>query len=76
MRFRQGAESAFAPAYEVDSGAMPGATAYASYPGGQDSGNAGYTDAPFAQPRGITLQLHKNYKLFQLATKISLANRL
>jgi hypothetical protein len=55
MRFRQGAESAFAPAYEVDSGAMPGATAYASYPGGQDSGNAGYTDAPFAQPRGITI---------------------
>ncbi|XP_021966147.1 synaptogyrin isoform X2 [Folsomia candida] len=51
-RFRQGAEQAFAPAYEVDSGAMPGATAYSSYPGGQDMGPGGYSEPPFNTGRG------------------------
>lgn len=49
MRFRQGAEQAFAPTYEVDPGAMPGATAYSSYPGGEDMGSSAYTEAPFGQ---------------------------
>ncbi|ODN04637.1 Synaptogyrin-2 [Orchesella cincta] len=49
MRFRQGAEQAFAPAYDVDPGAMPGATAYSSYPGGQDMGSSAYTEQPFGQ---------------------------
>jgi len=52
QRFRQGAESAFAPAYEVDSGAMPGATAYSSYPGGPDMGAGGYQEPPFSQSKG------------------------
>lgn len=49
MRFRQGAEQAFAPTYEVDAGAMPGATAYSSYPGGEDLGSSAYSEAPFGQ---------------------------
>ncbi len=52
MRFRQGAEQAFAPTYEVDPGAMPGATAYSSYPGGEDMGSSAYTEAPFGQGKG------------------------
>lgn len=52
LRFRQGADSAFAPSYEVDSGAMPGATAYSSYPGGADMGQGGYQDPPFGSQQG------------------------
>jgi len=47
LRFRSGSDSAFAPSYDVDSSAMPGATAYSSYPGGADGG--GYQEPPFGQ---------------------------
>lgn len=52
LRFRQGADSAFAPSYEADASSLPGA-AYTSYPGGPDS-DTGYQEAPFSsnQPRG------------------------
>ncbi|XP_075231120.1 synaptogyrin isoform X1 [Lycorma delicatula] len=52
QRFRQGADSAFAPTYEADPSSLPGA-AYTSYPGGPDT-DAGYQEAPFSgnQPRG------------------------
>ena len=65
MRWRAGAEGAFAPAYEVDSGAMPGPTAYASYPGGQ-SDSASYQQPPFATPPNKSKDLDLTLALFQL----------
>lgn len=47
QRFRQGAEGAFAPSYEVE-GALGGT---ASYPGAPDPEPA-YQDPPFSSQRG------------------------
>uniref|UniRef100_T1JEK9 MARVEL domain-containing protein n=1 Tax=Strigamia maritima TaxID=126957 RepID=T1JEK9_STRMM len=46
QRYRQGADSAFAPTYEADPAMMPGDAPYSSYPGGPDAGE-GYQDPPF-----------------------------
>lgn len=48
MRYRQGADSAFAPSYEVDPHAIPaGGGQYGGYPGGPDM-NEAYQEAPFS----------------------------
>lgn len=57
QRYRQGADTAFAPSYEADPHAIPGAGGmYTSYPGGPDM-NEGYQEPPFSGekiPSGVS----------------------
>jgi len=48
---------------------MPGATAYSSFPGGQDMGQGGYSEAPFGQNKGwYKLELYLKNVLLMLLT--------
>jgi len=46
QRYRQGADSAFAPSYEADPHMMPGGAPYSGYPGGTET-EEGYQEPPF-----------------------------
>lgn len=47
QRFRQGVDTAFAPRYDADPGAIPGGNSYSSYPVGPDT-DGGYQEPPFS----------------------------
>lgn len=51
MRYKQGADSAFAPSYEADPHMMPGGAPYSSYSGGHDN-EEGYQEPPFGSDKG------------------------